>query len=154
MKKSLLLLVVFFAAVPVSAQVLDSLLLSRSIFELLVAPGPNGNKVTLVQQDALYRAVDQQIRRSASTKIQGFRIRIFSSNQQTARSASLAAYEEFQRQYPHVRAYLDYRDIDFRVTVGDFRTRSEAERFIRILRTQAAYRSAIIIGEDINYPPL
>ena len=154
MKRLLLLPIIVLIAVPSSAQVLDSLFLNRSIFELLAETGPNGNRVTLVQQEALYRAVQQQILQNASQKIQGYRIRIFSSNQQNARNTSMALKEEFERQYPYIKAYLDHRDIDFRVTVGDFRTRSEAERFIKILKTQTAYRSAIVIGDAINYPAL
>jgi len=153
MKKYLFLLITVLLAAPVSAQVLDSSLLHRSIFELLSATGPNNNKVVLVQPEALQQAVQQQTLQNASGKgIPGFRIRIFSSNQQTARSASLAVLEEFQRLYPDIPAYLDHKDIDFRVTVGDFRTRSEAERIKRILTTR--YRSAIVVREAIAYPAL
>jgi len=152
MKRYLFLLIAVLVAVPASAQVLDSSLLHRSIFELLSATGPNNNRVVLVQPEALHQAVQQQILQNTSKRTQGFRIRIFSSNLQTARSASLAVLEEFQRQYPHIPAYLDHRDIDFRVTVGDFRTKSEAERLKRVLTTQ--YRSAIVIREAIAYPAL
>lgn len=154
MKRSLFLLMFLLPAVPLFAQVLDSVMLNRTIFEVLADPGPNGNRVTLVQQEALYLAVQQQIASNASPKIQGYRIRIFSSNQQTARNTSLAVKEEFEHQYPQIKAYLVHRDIDFRVTVGDFRTRSEAERFKKILTAQSAYRSAIVVGEEINYPAL
>ena len=152
MKRYLLLSFLVLVAAPLTAQVLDSLLLHRSIFDLLGDAGPHGNRVTLVQQEALYRAVQQQMVQNASPKIQGFRIRIFTSNQQTARNASISVWEEFRRQHPDIPAYLDHRDIDFRVTVGDFRTRSEAERFKRMLTN--TYRSAIVVREVINYPAL
>jgi len=154
MKRSFFLLITVLCAAPLSAQVLDSLLLYRSIFELFDSTGPYGNRVVLVQQEALYQAVQQQILRNESKKIQGFRIRIFNSNQQTARNTSQAILEEFQTLYPHVKAYLDFKETNYRVTVGDFRTRSEAMRFRERLITQPAYRSAVIVKEAIGYPEL
>ena len=138
-----------------SVMVLDSSLLHRSIFDLLHAAGPRGNRVVLVQDEALYGAMQQQIIQNESNRIQGYRIRIFSSNAQTARAASLAAKEEFEALFPSIPAYLNYVNLDFRVTVGDFRTRSEAMRFFKELTARPRYsRTAMIVRETISYPPL
>jgi len=153
-KRFILLGLIALCAVPLSAQVLDSLLYNRNIFDLLSTPGPYGNRVELVQSEALKSAVQRQVIQNGSKAMQGYRVRIFSSNAQTARAASLSAKEEFEALFPWVRAYLNYVNIDFRVTVGDFRTKSEAMRFHRELTARPQYRSAVVVKEAISFPAL
>lgn len=154
MKRCILLIVIVICALPLSAQVLDSLLWGRNIFELLNRSGDYGNRISLVQPDQLRKAVEEQVVQNRSKKIQGFRIRIFSSNAQNARSTSQAVKEEFESLYPHIPAYPKFENIDYRVLVGNFRTRSEAMRFHRELTTKQQYRGAVIVKETIDYPPL
>jgi len=154
MKRFLLILIIASCTAPASAQVLDSLLLNRNIFEQLNATGPYGNRVELVQPEALKSAIQRQMNQSEARTIQGFRVRIFSSNAQTARVASQSAKEEFEALFPWVRAYLNYVNIDFRVTVGDFRTKSEAMRFHKEITALPQYRGAVIVKEAIELPAL
>ena len=154
MKRYLLILTVTICAAPASAQVLDSLLLNRNIFQQLGSSGPYGNRVELVQPEALKNAVQRQVTQNETKTIQGYRVRIFSSNAQTARNASLAAKEAFEALFPGVRAHWNYVNIDFRVTVGNFRTKSEAMRFHKEITALPQYRTAVIVKEAIEYPEL
>ena len=154
MKRSLIISLAVLCATPLSAQVLDSLLLNCSIFDLLDATGPMGNRVELHQPQALKNAVQSQSLQNESKTIQGYRVRIYSSNVQTARDLALAKKAEFEALFPWVRAYFNYVNIDFRVMVGDFRTRSEAMRFHKELTTHPAYKGAVIVREAIDFPPL
>lgn len=137
-----------------SAQVLDSLLLDRNIFEMLNTSGPDGNRVSLVQPARLQSAVENQIQQNRSKKIQGFRIRIFSSNAQTARATSQAVKEEFESLYPDISADQKFENIDYRVLIGNFRTKSEAMRFHKELIRRPQYRGAVIVRDLIDFPPL
>ena len=156
MKNYLLLSIVAFCAVPVSAQTLDSLVQNRDIFEWLNLSGIYGNRVTLIQPESLQSAIQYHIISNEAKKIQGYRVRIFRSNAQSARDVSLAIKEEFETLFPFVQAYRDHVAIDFRVVVGDFRTRSEATRFRNELMSLPQYRDkpVVIISEAIEFPPL
>ena len=53
-------------------------------------------------------------------------------------------------QYNDVAAYRSYVNPYFKVTVGDFRTKSEAMQLLQKIR--GAFPSAFIVKENINYP--
>ena len=154
MKRLSLLFLALLCVAPLSAQILDSLLLNRNIFELLDATGPLGNRVVLEQSQAIKSAVQRQVIQNESKTIQGYRVRIYSNNIQTARETSLSVKAEFEALFPAIRAYWNYVNLDFRVTVGDFRTRSEAMRFHKELTTRPQYRGAVVVREAIEFPPL
>jgi hypothetical protein len=77
----------------------------------------------------------------------GFRVQIFfGSNRQAAYSAQ----EKFREEYPEFRTYITYTEPNFKVQVGDFRTRLEAEKLEKEL-TQI-FTSLFIIPGKINPP--
>ncbi len=86
--------------------------------------------VRIIRDDRLNQLEEQYI--SAFQKnnaIDGYRIQIFfDSGTQSKRNAS-AARDRFKQKYPGAEAYLDFREPYYRVRVGDFRTRIEAEGF-------------------------
>ncbi len=82
----------------------------------------------------------------------GYRIRIFSQSGQAARQNATMARAEFFNKYPEVETYLDYDPPNFRVYVGDFRTRSEALKIQRKIRNDYPY--SFIVSSRINLPPL
>ena len=154
MKRYYFLLIALVCFAPLSAQTPDSLLWSRNIFDLIQAEGPYGNRAMITQPLSLRQAVQNHINQNESRRIPGFRVRIFSSNAQTARGASQAAKEEFESLFPGTPAYLRFENIDYRVTVGDFRTRSEAMRFHKEITAFSRYRAAVIVREAIEFPAL
>ena len=152
--KRTILFVTLLCSLPLRSQVLDSLFLDHNIFEMLSQTGQYGNRITLSQPVLLQSAIQNQIVLNKSKKIQGFRVRIFSSNAQNARSTSQAVKEAFELLYPHIPAYPKFENIDYRVLVGNFRTRSEAMRFHKELITRSQYRGSVIVRESIEFPPL
>jgi hypothetical protein len=79
----------------------------------------------------------------------GYRVQIFSGSD---RKAAYDAQAKFQAKYPELSAYLSYRAPNFKVRVGDYRTRLEAEKLIQDLRS--AFNGLFIIQEKINPPKL
>ena len=154
MKRYFLLLIVGFLTIPGYTQAIDSLLLGRDIFDLLSTSGVYGNSITIQQPTSLINAIQDQIIQNRSKKIQGYRVRIFSSNAQTARASALAAKEEFESLFPWVSAHLNFGNLDFRVTVGNFRTKSEAMRFHKELIAMPQYRASVVVRELIEFPSL
>ena len=59
-------------------------------------------------------------------------------------------YEEFIGKYPGIGAYLSFKAPNYKVRVGDFRTKLDAQRFLNEIL--AVYPSAWIIDDIINLP--
>lgn len=125
-----------------------------SIFSLLAKKGPYQNQVVLEQDPALTEAVTRLAERNIDNKnkLQGYRIRIFFDNGQNARQQSEKTMADFQAAWPDVPVYRAYANPYFKVTVGDFRTKSEALHFMsRLLPT---YPRAFLTREPIAWPRL
>jgi hypothetical protein len=58
----------------------------------------------------------------------GFRVQIYSG---PSRNEAYAAQARFQQQYENIATYVSYTQPNYRVKVGDFRSRSEAQAFMR-----------------------
>lgn len=127
------------------APAVDSTLIGKSIFNLL----PN---VTVHQSQGILSSMNRQIASNHSRKISGYRVRIFNDNKQNSRGASEAAMGRFKGMYPGIAAYRTYSNPFFKVTVGDFRTKSEAMRLLQ--QVKGSFPSAFIVKETINYPPV
>jgi hypothetical protein len=77
----------------------------------------------------------------------GYRVQIYmGSNRQSA----YGAQTRFLGDYPEFRTYISYTEPNFKVQVGDFRTRLEAQKLMNELRE--AYPSMFIIPGKINPP--
>jgi hypothetical protein len=80
----------------------------------------------------------------------GYRVRIFFDNKQSARSESEAALKRFESLYHGVKAYRSYANPYFKVTVGDFRTKSEAMELLEHIKPE--FPSAFVVKENITFP--
>lgn len=126
-----------------SAQV-DSTLMGRSILSVL---GPG---VTVNQSRAMRSALDSYVSNNASKKLSGYRIRVYFDNGQSARTRSEAISRSISNAYPGIGVYRTFESPNFKVCVGDFRTKDEALKVYHSLK--ATYPTAIILKETINYP--
>ena len=122
------------------------------IFTLLRTPNNDGYTVKLYQSDLIRRLIDNYMARNHTKKMQGYRVRIFSDNSQSARQRIYETEAAFRELYPGVPTYTSYQDLYFKVTVGDFRTRTDAMRFLSNI--QRNYPGAYIVKENINFPSL
>ena len=87
---------------------------------------------------------------NASREMTGYRVRIFFDNHRTARGESEAALNRFNGIYHDIPAYRTYANPYFKVTVGDFRTKSEAMALLE--RIQVDFPSAFVVKETIAFP--
>ena len=58
----------------------------------------------------------------------------------------------FKGMYPGYATYRTFDNPYFKVTVGDFRTRADAQRFASRLTNSGAYRYVFVVKEQINFP--
>ena len=126
-----------------SAQV-DSTLVGRSVLSVL------GSGVTVNQSAAMKSAFDSYVSANASKKVSGYRIRVYYENNQNARNRSEAIARSISGTYPGIGVYRTFESPNFKVCVGDFRTKDEALKLYHALKS--SYPTAIILKETINYP--
>lgn len=141
------------SVVYIPAAAVDTSLVGKNIFrELpLVEKGGPAN-VRVHQSQGIAAAMNVYFSTNISRTIPGYRVRIFFDNRQTARTASEAAMNKFVDAHHDVPAYRSYANPYFKVTVGDFRTKSEAMQLLEAIKGE--FPSAFIVRENINYPPV
>lgn len=132
---------------PVAA--VDTTLAGRNIFDLLPAPGSDAD-VDVRQSQLINGSMAAHIESNASRTMSGYRVRIFFDNRQSARKESENVLKRFHSIFPDVMAYRLYANPYFKVTVGDFRTRSEAMALLA--RIKGDFPSAFVVKENIEYP--
>jgi hypothetical protein len=151
MKRILLILALLTVSIAASAQLdsltrasMDTTLVGRDIMSLV------GSKVNVSQSSAVRNALNNYIRSNSGKKIQGYRIRVYYDNtpQARTRSESIAAY--VRTQFPENGVYRTFEAPNYKVTVGDFRSKEEALKIYMTLK--GIYPTAYIIKENINYP--
>ena len=120
----------------------DSTLVGRSILSVL---GPG---VTVNQSSAMKAAFENYVADNAAKKISGYRIRVFFDNSQNARNRSEAIARSISGAYPGVGVYRTFESPNFKVCVGDFRTKADALKLYHALKS--SYPTAIILKETIN----
>ena len=60
---------------------------------------------------------------------------------------------EFNSKHPKIEAYLMFQEPNYKVRVGDFRSRMDAQRFLHKITED--YPNAFIVKDnEINYPNL
>jgi hypothetical protein len=81
-----------------------------------------------------------------SKKIKGFRIQLFSGN---SRWEAVKVKSDFLKKYKEEKApHLVYQSPNFKIRVGDYRNRLEAQKFLE--RYKADYPSAFIVQDEIE----
>jgi hypothetical protein len=84
--------------------------------------------------------------------ISGFRVEIFFSSSLNAKDQALNKKKEFMSRYSEYNVHVKYAAPNFRVRVGDFRTKNEALKLLR--RIQKDYPGAFIVPDTIDFPLL
>jgi hypothetical protein len=124
----------------------DSTLEGSSIFNVLP------DNVSVSQSGVVRNAVESRVRSNRARMVNGYRIRIFFDNGQNARAASEAALYRFKVLNPGVSAYRSFSNPYFKVTVGDFRNKSEAMAALGAVKQQ--FPSAFIVRDRFKYPAM
>jgi len=128
------------------------------LFSLLVLPSllfaQERGKVEVVKDPKVDSLIQGYVttgsgKSGEATSLEGYRIQIFSGSD---RKDAYDAQAKFQERYPGIGTYLTYRSPDFKVHIGDFRSRLEAEKMMQELKNR--FTGLFIIPEKINLPKL
>jgi len=107
--------------------------------------------VQIIQDEKVDLLVSKHIQMNQNRKgIEGFRIQIFFDSGNNSKTKAESIYEGFKAKYPDVGAYLSFKSPNYKVRVGDFRTRLDAQRFLNEIITE--YPNAWIIADMIKLP--
>lgn len=106
----------------------------------------------ILEQD---QRIEQLIQRqrdihAADSTIDGFRIQIFMESGNDAVEMATVTMEEFKEKYPDIPIYLVFGQPYYRLRVGDFRTRLEAEKAFQKLSRE--YKKAFVTSDRIQLP--
>ncbi len=81
----------------------------------------------------------------------GYRIQLASNN---SRQELLNMKAKFMQQYPESNAYIEFSAPQFKLRVGDFKTRDEADNFLNEVRINFSYAFVVpdkIIVEGVTW---
>jgi hypothetical protein len=120
-----------------------------SIIQKLESREKGYGKLDISMDEVLVDYIHHHIQYNSQNRaIPGYRIRIFSDSGFDSRERAEAARTRFIRQYEQVEAYLQHDDPDFKVYVGDCRSKSEALKILQMIKKDFPY--AFIIPQNIN----
>lgn len=130
-----------------------------SISNHLIATG----RVNLLQDERLtlllgsqpktYYANPAQQEKGNKIKVRGYRIRVFSGNQQnTSKNKAYKIQSEIQNQMPDLSTYVTFKTPNWRLLVGDYRTSEEANSMLRILRKEfpGLSKDMFVVNDEIE----
>lgn len=82
----------------------------------------------------------------------GFRLEIFFSSGANARPEATKVRTDFLRIFPDVPAYMSFQSPNFKIRIGDCRTKTEALRLKEKIKKN--YPNAFIVPDFIQFPKL
>ena len=108
-------------------------------------------RVTIKGDVAATKMVEKHIELNSRVKtIPGYRVQIASFSGTNSKVNAFNLRDRFMLDYPAVQAYIVFDEPNFKVKVGDFRTRLEAYAFLQQIKdTYKGY----IIKDNINPEP-
>ena len=93
---------------------------------------------------------------AANSTMSGFRVQIFMEIGNEAVDHAAVTKKRFEELFPEVPIYLSYEQPYYRLRVGDFRNRVEAERYLRLIKPEfsLAFVTADIINPPVKLEPV
>ncbi len=123
----------------------------------------SSGRVSLIQDSRLtallgaqpksYYAGTTQDETGTKIKTKGYRIRVFSGNQQSSsKNRAYKIQSEIENKMPELSSYVSFKTPNWRLMVGNFRTTEEANSMLRLLRKEfPAYgKEMFVVSEEIE----
>jgi len=111
----------------------------------------NPDSTLIITKDArLDELINKQKEQNIiNQSMHGYRIQIyFGGIRQKASEVRL----DFSNRYPDVPSYLSYQQPNFKVRVGDYRNRYEAQKFLKEI--DGLFPTCFIVPDEVKLPPL
>ena len=112
---------------------------------------PDKGTIRINQDEKITQLLNRYyIHNAAHPGMQGYRIRIYFDTGQHSREQSELVMTNFLQRYSGIAIYRTFDSPYYKISVGDFRTRDEAQHVLSQLIRK--YPKAFIIPEWINFP--
>ena len=126
---------------------------NADIFRRLAQHKPYRGEVKINQDSLVADFMEYHLQTARKLKgIKGYRISIFRDTGQNAREKCMAVRSRFKSKYADIPFYEEFVYPYYKLYVGDFRTESEALRFLKIIERD--FHGAFIVRDNISYPEL
>ncbi len=99
---------------------------------------PKERQMAFLPLDSGSRVVPDQ------EKIPGFRVQVY---QGSSRAKAKEIRDLMVQQYSKLGVYMGFRQPDFRVRIGDFRDKAEAQAYLQMLKSE--YPSAFVVPDKV-----
>lgn len=111
------------------------------------AQNPDSGSVTIHADPRLAVVVNKpaNVNRGFIGKVRGFRVQIYNGND---RKRASQVKLDFMKMFPGIRSYLVYNNPQFRVRVGDFRSRKEALDLYNKLSSK--FNPSMVVPDIVN----
>jgi len=151
MKQILVFCIIFFVSFCVYGQ--DVVLQDDNIFQEIQKSGKNTGKVKIYQDQKIENLVLTHIRKNEKQDgFMGFRIQVFFGSGGEAKKKAQEIKNDISNKYPGVEAHLIYDSPNFKLRLGDFRTKNDAFKFK--IELEQDYPSAFIVEDFVDFPKL
>ena len=127
--------------------------LKNSLFLGMLFCGLYANAQAVVyKQENVTKLTDKHIvvNRNNVGKLIGFYVQICSESGSNSRERSETVRRLFLSKYPKIGAHVSFKEPNFRVRVGDFRTRAEARGFKE--QIQLDFPQSFVVKDEVRYP--
>jgi hypothetical protein len=109
--------------------------------------------IEIHEDNQVVQAVNQYLEYTMKNPgLSGYRIQIFFDSGNRSKQMAMNAKASFQARFPEIEAYLSFEEPNYKVRVGNFRTKLDAERCLR--KIFDLYSNAFIVPDHINFPKL
>ena len=113
--------------------------------------GSGEGKIEIVQDSRVDLLVSKHIRINQTFKTsEGFRIQLFSDSGNNSKTRAQSLQDELIARFPAMGVYLSFKSPNYKVRIGDFRTRLDAQRFLNEISID--FPNAFIVSDQINLP--
>lgn len=148
MRILILFFTVFFIAQSIAAQnvEMDDWLNDTTQLTIL-------NEVQVNRDARLDKMLNWHINKNTEAEgMEGYRVEIFFSSSLDAREQALKTKVDFLSKHSEYPVHIKFIAPNFRVRVGDFRTKNEAWKLYK--KIQKEYPTAFVVPDIINFPLL
>lgn len=114
------------------------------LFPILVQGQKTDNESLATQLVHRHKKVN-----ASKMSMPGFRIQLYFGNE---RIKAQEIKSSFLQKHPKATAYMVYHQPNFKVRVGDFRTRLEAAGFLKLISED--FKTSFIVPDDVKLPDL
>ena len=116
-------------------------------------PPKQQGKVEVYQDSRVDSIVKMHVRyNSSQSTFDGYRIQIFFDAGNNSLNGALAAQANYQMLYPGDTAYISFVEPYYKVRVGDFRSRLEADTYLRQINRD--FPNAFVIKDKVLFPKM